>query len=80
MTYQITASDLSDLRGELRTLNHRSSRLEEDLRSFRQSHDAHLKELAAERDRRASRRLYGFLVLSGLIWLVNFILMFIPHK
>src|SRR5690348_7909511 len=39
MTYPITDSHLSGLRDELRTLNRTSSRLEEELRSLRKSHD-----------------------------------------
>lgn len=80
MTYPITESHLMGLRDELRTLNQKSSRLEEELQSFRRSHDAHLKEIAAERDRRERRRFIGFTVLVGLIWVVNFILLLIPSK
>jgi hypothetical protein len=80
MTYSITEFHLKGLHEELRTLNRTSSRVEEELRNLRQSHDAHLKEIAAERDRREKRRFFWFLALVCLIWVVHFILLFMPSK
>ena len=80
MTYPITDSHLSGLRDELQTLNRTSSRLVEELRSFRQSHDAHLNEVAAERERRKWRWVNALLVVAVLVSAIKFILLFTQGK
>jgi hypothetical protein len=78
MTYPVTASDLERVRNDMHALRERSYALESQVRDLQWVHDHEIKAIIAEHHKRETAKMIRPLILIGILWALDLILMLLP--
>jgi vacuolar-type H+-ATPase subunit D/Vma8 len=79
MTCTTTETLLGIVRDDLRTLKEKNSELTEKLGQLRRN-DEHMREITTERSKRKQRRFRWFMVVTGILFVLEMISLMIPIK